>query len=82
MPAAGPCPVVGTKICRRDMVMTIAHPLQQDLWDWLVLMGWREATVKLERRRYRRLPDAAVAKLMQADRADREWVYRDLIGHA
>lgn len=77
--AAGRCPDVGKKICRRNMVMTVTDPLQQDLWDWLVLMGWREATEKSERRRYRRLPETSMRVLIRTDRAEREGVYRDLI---
>jgi hypothetical protein len=80
LPAAGRCPDVGTKICRRNMVMTVTDPLQKDLWDWLVLMGWREATAKPERRRYRRLPESAVKVLINTDRAEREGVYQELIG--
>jgi len=62
------------------MVMKVSGPVQQDLWDWLVLMGWREASATPERRRYRRLPETAISSLIQADRAEREAVYRDLIG--
>jgi hypothetical protein len=43
-------------------------------------MGWREASATPERRRYRRLPETAISSLIQADRAEREAVYRDLIG--
>lgn len=80
LPAAGRCPEVGKKICRRNMVMTVTDPLDRDLWDWLVLMGWREATAKPERRRYTRLPDTAMKILVSTDRAEREAVYQDLIG--
>jgi hypothetical protein len=82
LPSAGRCPDVGTKICRRNMVMTVTDPLQKDLWDWLVLMGWREATAKPERRHYRRLPETAMRTLVRTDRAEREGVYQDLIGGA
>jgi len=80
LPAAGRCPKVGANICRRNMVMSVTDPLQQDLWDWLVLMGWREANMKPERRRYRRLPDSALKILISTDRAEREAVYQELIG--
>jgi hypothetical protein len=81
MLAAGRCPDVGKKIFRRDMVMTVTDPLQQDLWDWLVLMGWRESTARTERRQYRCLPESAIKTLIRTDRADREGVYRELIHH-
>ncbi|MBS1145377.1 MAG: hypothetical protein H6R14_2783 [Proteobacteria bacterium] len=80
LPAAGRCPDVGKKICRRNMVMTVTDPMQPDLWDWLVLMGWRESSAKPERRRYTRLPETAMKTLIYTDRADREGVYRELIG--
>ena len=82
LPLAGPCPDVGANICSRNAVMKVAYPLPQDLWDWLVLMGWREASAKPERRHYKRLPETAITTLMLADRAEREGVYRDLIGRA
>ncbi len=64
------------------MMMKVTQPLQQDLWDWLVLMGWREAKVRPDRRRYKRLPDTAIERLVSADRADREEVYQDMTGLA
>lgn len=80
LPAAGGCPRVGAKICRRHVTMTVTQPLQQDLWDWLVLMGWREAKVGQERRRYKSLPEVTLKRLIVADRSEREVVYRDLFG--
>lgn len=82
LPSAGACPGVGSTICRRHMMMKVTQPLQQDLWDWLVLMGWREAKVRPDRRRYKRLPDTAIERLVSADRADREEVYQDMTGLA
>ena len=76
---AGLCPGVGSTISRRHILMTVTHPLQQDLWDWLVLMGWREARTKPERRRYRCLPDTTLTRLIHADRSERESLYQDLI---
>ncbi len=67
----GPLPPVGAAILRGTVKMKVTHPVPRELWDWLVLSGWRNVPVKNDRRSYQWLPDAALKELLDADPAQR-----------
>ena len=46
----GSLPPVGALIMRGPVKMLVTHPLPAELWDWLVLSGWRNMPVKEDRR--------------------------------
>lgn len=67
----GSLPVVGVFIVRGTVKMLVTHPVSTELWDWLVLSGWRNMPVKADRRKGLLLPDGALKMLIDADPAER-----------
>jgi len=80
LPRAGKPPAINAYIAKQQTTMKITAPVNQELWDWLVLMGWREFEIKSNRRKIRRLDDRVFSKLAQADQQDREAIYREILG--
>lgn len=78
-PRAGKVPAVGGHIGRQQLVMQITGPMPRELWDWFVLMGWREVNMKTNRRQVKMLPKAAFANIANANIGERETVYRQAI---
>jgi len=78
----GPLPAVGSDILRGSLKMAVTHPIADELWDWLVLSGWRNLPVETDRRRGMRLPDEALKTLMDADPQERNQVYARLLEQA
>jgi hypothetical protein len=79
MPRAGKPPAINAYIAKQQTAIKITTPVNQELWDWLVLMGWRELDVKSNRRKIRRLDDRVFSKLVQANQQDREAIYREIL---
>lgn len=69
--SVGSLPPVGALIMRGPVKMLVTHPLSAELWDWLVLSGWRNTPVKDDRRKGMRLPEGALKALIDADPAER-----------
>jgi len=67
----GPLPALGATIVRDQVKMSVTHPISSELWDWLVLSGWRNMPVKTDRRKGMRLPDSALRTLIDAPVAER-----------
>ncbi len=80
MPSPGPCPSVGASIVKRRVVMKVTEPVSSELWDWLVLVGWREVRMSRNRRKYRPVPDSAFGKLVRVAANEREALYRRMLG--
>ena len=59
--------------------MQVTEPLSQDLWDWLLLSGWRANNFKGDRRSYVKLPANTLRTLMSADQNERERLHADLL---
>lgn len=70
-PPKGPKPKVGARICLHDVRMSVQPGLNDELWDWLQELGFREITYSPDRRRYRDLARSLVAQLYDAPRE--EW---------
>jgi hypothetical protein len=70
---------VGTYIARQQTAIKITQHMPAELWDWFVLMGWREIDVKTNRRKIRRLHDDTYASIAQAKPIDREAAYRAIM---
>ena len=60
----GQVPVVGTDIQRRELKMAVTHRIPGELWDWLVLSGWRNLPVATDRRRGMRMAVAVVMRMV------------------
>lgn len=75
----GPLPAVGTTIVRQDVKMHVTLPLPRELWDWLVLSGWRNLPVKNDRRKGLLLPESALQTLLQTPPQERNRVHERLL---
>lgn len=61
----GTKPAINTDVCRGTLKMQVTHEIDNVLWQWLALQGWRKITVPNDRRCYRRLPKGAMKILMK-----------------
>lgn len=78
----GPLPAVGAFIVRGEIKMPVTHPVPRELWDWLVLSGWRNLPVKNDRRKGMRVPDGALKALIDADPAGRNLAHSRILEQA
>ena len=78
----GSLPPVGALIMRGPVKMLVTHPLPAELWDCLVLSGWRNMPVKEDRRKGMQLPEGALKALIDADPAERNQVHARILERA
>ena len=78
----GPLPAVGTVILRGQVKMAVTHPLPRELWDWLVLSGWRNLPVKNDRRKGLRLPEGALKELIDTPSQERNHAHSRILEQA
>ena len=81
-PPIGAIPSVGASIIRGQVKMSVTHPIEPDLWNWLVLSGWRSVPVKQDRRKCMALPKSALKELMSADIQERDATHAHLLSKA
>lgn len=79
VPRAGAAPKNGAHISKNNLVIKVTDSISTDLWDWFVLMGWREVSMRNNRRKMTMLPQDTYSKIAKADLAEREVIYRELI---
>ena len=75
----GSLPPVGALIMRGPVKMLVTHPLPAELWDWLVLSGWRNMPVKDDRRKDMQLLEGALKALIDAGPAERNQVHARIL---
>lgn len=78
----GPRPPLGAKISRQDVRMTVQSGMSDELWRWLTDRGWRQITVRVDRRTYRDVPASLVTQLIDAGPDERGAALRDAIAAA
>ena len=78
----GSLPPVGALILRGPVKMLVTHPLPAELWDWLVLSGWRNLPVKNDRRKSMELPAGALLELISAHPTERDMVHARILPQA
>lgn len=78
----GPLPAVGACIVRGPIKMAVTHPVPPELWDWLVLSGWRNLAVKNDRRKGRLAPKGALKELIDADPQQRNQAHSRILEQA
>ena len=78
----GSLPPVGALILRGPVKMLVTHPLPAELWDWLVLSGWRNLPVKVDRRKGLRAPEGALRDLITADPQERNRAHSRILEQA
>lgn len=77
-----PPPKVGASIIRNGAKIKVVQPCDYELWDWLLLMGWRVNPVRNDRRTYANLPRDTIAKLRNAGVEQRGRVLEQLLEEA
>lgn len=67
-------PAIGATLCCAGLRMTVQAGLGDDLWQWLVKLGWRELQPRENRLNFKPLPTALVTRLFDCPADDRERV--------
>ena len=78
----GLTPKPGTTIVRENVKIRIDQPITQELWDWMLLSGWRVNPVLKDRRHYAALPQNALQQLLVTQSEMRAKVHDRLINSA
>ena len=78
----GQVPAVGTDIQRGALKMAVTHRISGELWDWLVLSGWRNLPVKVDRRKGLRAPEGALRDLITANPLERNRAHSRILEQA
>ncbi len=81
-PTSRKYPKPGSFIVRADAQITVTPELNVELWEWLVLQGWREHSFPHDRRQYGDWPANSIAVLAHAPTGEREHLYRKLMARA
>jgi hypothetical protein len=74
-----PPPKVGASVIRNGARIKIVQPCDSELWDWLLLMGWRVNPVRNDRRTYLNLPKETINRLRIADAEQRGRILEELL---
>jgi hypothetical protein len=74
-----PRPPLGATIVRRSVKMTVTEPLNEEVWDWMLLSGWRVSAVRNDRRKSVDLPSEALKRLLAAEPDKRAEVHARLL---
>ncbi|MES2208029.1 MAG: hypothetical protein V4525_14685 [Pseudomonadota bacterium] len=75
----GSKPLVNAYLILDRLKMQVTLDMSDDLWEWLALQGWREATVPNDRRKYTLLPIQSFSAICLASREERDMVYLDIL---
>lgn len=77
-----PAPKLGATILRNGVKIKITQPCDDELWDWLTLVGWRVSPVRNDRRAAVLLPPDTIARLRDAGITRRGEVLDNLVTDA
>ena len=75
-------PALGARIHAGDIRMVVQAGLDRELWSWLQDRGWREITVRPDRRSYRDVPNSWMTLLIDSPPEQREAVLKAAIADA
>jgi hypothetical protein len=67
-------PAIGVTLCCAGLRMTVQAGMTDDLWRWLVKLGWRELRLGENRLHFKPLPTALVTRLFDAAPEERDRV--------
>ncbi|MCZ2405209.1 MAG: hypothetical protein BGO74_04475 [Burkholderiales bacterium 68-12] len=81
-PPAGPTPPEGAYVIRGEVRMLVNQRIPRDLWNWMLLSGWRTIPVKKDRRKCMELPPEALLELINAHPAERDIVHGRILARA
>ncbi len=72
-------PKIGASIVRDGVKIKLAQSCDDEVWEWLVLCGWRVCSVRNDRRHYVQLPMDAITRLKAASVSERDSVMEELL---
>ncbi len=78
-PASGNPPRINAYIANQKVAMRVTEPFSQELWSWLSDKGWREADIKSNPKKFRRLADGSFSRLARASKQNREVIYNEML---
>ncbi|MFZ6847868.1 hypothetical protein [Undibacterium sp. RuRC25W] len=78
-PPTGAKPPLGSTIVLNTLKMQLLVPIDNEQWQWLSHRGWRALDMRKNRRRYYRVPKAAVERFILASAEDRDKLYQRLV---
>lgn len=81
-PPVGPLPKEGAFIMCGSLKMQVTHPMPRELWDWMVLSGWRNVPVTKDRRQSVDLPERTLKDLMDAAPNERDALHARILRSA
>lgn len=67
-------PAIGSTLCCAGLRMTVQAGMSEDLWRWLVKLGWRELHSRENRLHFKPLPTSLVTRLFDCPEDERERV--------
>jgi hypothetical protein len=67
-------PAIGATLCCAGLRMTVQAGMSNDLWQWLIKLGWRELHPRENRLNFKPLPTALVTRLFDCEPDERERV--------
>jgi hypothetical protein len=70
-PRRGRKPAIGAYVVWGELRMTIQAGITDELWEWLMVQGWRELRYAPDRRHYLVIPPHYVTELIDAP--EEEW---------
>jgi len=75
-------PYKGTVIVRQNFKIVVPQSIGSELWEWMMLCGWRVNPVRNDRRKYVTLPGDALDLLIHAERDQRASIHSRLLRSA
>lgn len=81
-PPVGPLPQVGASIMCGGVKMKVTHPMPRELWEWMVLSGWRNVPVSNDRRQSAELPERTMKDLLDTPPAERDALHARILRSA
>jgi hypothetical protein len=82
LPRRGPKPAIGAYVVCGEFRMTIQAGVTDELWEWLMVRGWRELRYAPDRRHYLVVPARYVTDLIDAPEEVRSQVLSIAVSHA
>jgi hypothetical protein len=75
-------PAIGATLCCAGLRMTVQAGMSNELWHWLIKLGWRELHPRENRLHFKPLPTGLVTRLFDCSADERERVLLAAIRHA
>jgi len=81
-PPLSAAPHKGSVIVRQNFKIVVPRSIGTELWEWMMLSGWRVNPVRNDRRKYVTLPGEALDQLIHAERDQRASIHSRLLRSA